>query len=175
MRQGRRIAGQPRVRTLLHLGSAYHMPQEQWPEITPCLSIMRQHQDSSAGLPQLVPFDPAVREEAQRILLLLQAKEEALAPTMAAAGVVEGENASPSAAVMEKVDIMSIRISPTVTVGPERLALHALGLLDLEGFGQARLTPRQCSAGHGVSRGADDRAGGRDRDQPLAAAQQCAA
>ncbi len=134
LRQRRWVAGQTRVRTLLHLGSTYHMPQEQWPEITSCLSILLRHRGSTAGLPQLVPFDPAVRAEADRIHLMLQAKEAAVAPTFAAAGVAEQEADGPASVLINRVNILSTGHSPSVTVEPERLALRALGQLGLEGL-----------------------------------------
>ncbi len=49
LRQGVRVADQTRHRTLLHLGFTYHMPQEQWPEITSCMSILRRQRGGLAA------------------------------------------------------------------------------------------------------------------------------
>jgi transposase len=151
-RDGNRI----RQRTLLNLGSGFHFPPEQWKELTQRIEpiVLGQHD-------VLLAVPPEVEREAQSIAASLLNKyagsDLLLSPQKGATGARE-EPSTPEATPQDqadgrdlhRVDLCSLALMNSRTVGGEAVALCALRQAKLEeklhGLG---FNPKQISAAMG--------------------------
>lgn len=151
-RDGNRI----RQRTLLNLGSGFHFPPEQWKELTQRIEqiVLGQHD-------VLLPVPPEVEREAQSITASLLNKyagsDLLLSPQKGAAGAREEPSASENnpqdqadGRDLRSVDLCSLELMNSRTVGGEAVALSALRQVKLdEKLHALGFNPKQISAAMG--------------------------
>ncbi len=125
-----RVANQVRQRTLLNLGSAFNLPREQWPELTQRIEqlVVGQHD-------VLLPFPPEVEREAQNIVALLLSKYAGSDLLLSPGKDPKDAQAKPAGTDdrdLRRVDLDSLELMNTRSVGGEAVALWALSQVKLD-------------------------------------------
>ena len=103
-----RVGNKVNRTVLLNLGSSFDVPKEDWKELVSIVS------DKLSGTSRLFESSPFLESQGESIVARLRDRQ--------------GE----SEQILDQVDLSSLRHESCVSVGNERLAMHALSLLGLD-------------------------------------------